>query len=157
MALWVSVAKNWIEPNSSSRLICLSWLEQNLSGLKFGCLSHHSPNVDLRVLGFLTTGTSSDLNYVSLDGCLNSLHDGTEIWVNRRGLRVPKIDSFWGIMMSGDIASSTMTGKRPGVPRAFTGRRALAQILMSWWCHWSGVRKGEPAWAELEPIQLNPT
>jgi len=43
-----SVAMNRVEPNSSSRLICLSGLEQNLSGLEPSCpiwVSHHALSV----------------------------------------------------------------------------------------------------------------
>ena len=35
--MMLSVAMNQVEPNSSSRLICSSGLEQNLSGLEFSC------------------------------------------------------------------------------------------------------------------------
>ena len=43
-----SVAMNRVEPNSSSRLICLSGLEQNLSGLEPSCpiwVRHHTLSV----------------------------------------------------------------------------------------------------------------
>ena len=77
-----SVATNRVEPNSSSRLICSSRLEQNLSGLELSSpiwVSHHAPLRGLHILTFSTTAEQFDLNYVFLDRQFYSRYDGTKI------------------------------------------------------------------------------
>jgi len=146
---------NRVEPNLSFRLICSSQLKQNLSKLKFGCLiwvSHHSPKVDLPILGLLITSGRFDLYYVLLDRFLHSLHDGANLWMNRRSLMVPKINSFWGMSCDNARGESKTTIWQCSSPFTTSSHQKSCVLLGR-----GSIRSMECLYQWLQPLNVTCT